>query len=220
MTTPLPPRTFGGFLFDMDGTILSSIASAERAWTAWAERQGLDVAAFLPTIHGVQSVETIRRLNLPGVDPVAEAHALTEAEMLDLDDVVPIGGAAAFLAALPPDRWAIVTSAPKRLAEVRLKSAGLPLPGVFVTAEDAERSKPAPDGFLLGAKRLGVAPEDCLAFEDAPAGIAAADAAGMTVVVITETHRGMMDTAHAMITDYRDLAVEWDGASLKLEHRV
>ena len=220
MTTPLPTRAFGGFLFDMDGTILSSIASAERAWSAWATRQGLDVATFLPTIHGVQSVETIRRLNLPGVDPVAEAHALTEAEMLDLDDIVPIAGAAAFLAVLPPDRWAIVTSAPKRLAEVRLKAAGLPLPGAFVTAEDAERSKPAPDGFLLGAKKLGIAPQDCLAFEDAPAGIAAAEAAGMTVVVITETHRGAMDTAHAMVTDYRDLAVEWDGASLKLEHRV
>ncbi|WP_294279455.1 HAD-IA family hydrolase [uncultured Sphingomonas sp.] len=220
MTTPLPTRAFGGFLFDMDGTILSSIASAERAWTVWATGQGLDVAAFLPTIHGVQSVETIRRLNLPGVDPVAEAHALTEAEMLDVEDVMPIGGAAEFLAALPPDRWAIVTSAPRRLAEVRLRAAGLPLPDVFVTAEDAERSKPAPDGFLLGAKRLGVAPEDCLAFEDAPAGIAAAEAAGMTVVVITETHRGAMDTAHATVTDYRDLSVEWDGASLKLDHRV
>lgn len=220
MTSALPTRRFGGFLFDMDGTILSSIASAERAWTDWATRQGLDVEAFLPTIHGVQSVETIRRLNLPGIDPVAEAHALTEAEMLDVDDVVPIGGAAAFLAALPADRWAIVTSAPRRLAEVRLKAAGLPLPAVFVTAEDAERSKPAPDGFLLGAKRLGIAPEDCLAFEDAPAGIAAAEAARMTVVVITETHRHAMDSAHAMVTDYRDLAVEWDGASLKLDHRV
>ncbi|MBB3878972.1 HAD-IA family hydrolase [Sphingomonas pseudosanguinis] len=220
MTSALPTRRFGGFLFDMDGTILSSIASAERAWTDWATRQGLDVDAFLPTIHGVQSVETIRRLNLPGIDPVAEAHALTEAEMLDVDDVVPIGGAAEFLAALPADRWAIVTSAPRRLAEVRLKAAGLPLPGVFVTAEDAERSKPAPDGFLLGAKRLGIAPEDCLAFEDAPAGIAAAEAAGMTVVVITETHGHAMDTAHATVTDYRDLAVEWDGASLKLDHRI
>jgi len=220
MHTPLPTRSFSAFLFDMDGTILSSIASAERAWTAWAERQGLDVATFLPTIHGVQSVETIRRLNLPGVDPVAEALALTEAEMLDLDDIDPIGGAAAFLNALPADRWAIVTSAPKRLAEVRLKAAGLPLPGVFVTAEDAERSKPAPAGFLLGAERLGVAPQDCLAFEDAPAGIAAAEAAGMTVVVIAQTHRELMDTHHPIVKDYRDLAVEWDGASLRLEHRV
>ncbi|MEJ8631680.1 HAD-IA family hydrolase [Sphingomonas sp. I4] len=220
MTNALPTRAFGDFLFDMDGTILSSIASAERTWARWAKRHGLDVAAFLPTIHGVQSVETIRRLGLPDIDPVAEAHALTEAEMLDVDDVVPIGGAAAFLAALPPDRWAIVTSAPRRLAEVRLKAAGLPLPGVFVTAEDAERSKPAPDGFLLGAERLGIAPQNCLAFEDAPAGIAAAEAAGMTVVVITETHRHPMDTAHATVADYRDLAVEWDGASLKLEHRV
>ena len=68
-----------GVLFDMDGTILTSIASAERVWARWAERHGLDVAAFLPTIHGVQSVETIRRLGLPGVDPVAEAAAITAA---------------------------------------------------------------------------------------------------------------------------------------------
>ena len=69
----LPDRAFAAFLFDMDGTILSSIAAAERVWARWAARRGLDVAAFLPTIHGMRSVETVRRLNLPGVDPVAEA---------------------------------------------------------------------------------------------------------------------------------------------------
>jgi hypothetical protein len=52
-------RTFGAMLFDMDGTIINSIAAAERVWTAWAERHGLDVAAFLPTIHGVRAIETI-----------------------------------------------------------------------------------------------------------------------------------------------------------------
>ncbi|TKB82735.1 MAG: HAD family hydrolase, partial [Mesorhizobium sp.] len=66
-------RKFAAFLFDMDGTILNSIAAAERVWAAWAHRQGLDVAAFLPTIHGVRAIETIGRLALPGVDPAREA---------------------------------------------------------------------------------------------------------------------------------------------------
>ena len=72
-----PDRSFAAFLFDMDGTILSSIAAAERVWTIWARRHGLDVAALMASIHGVRSVDTIRRLALPGVDPEAEAAALT-----------------------------------------------------------------------------------------------------------------------------------------------
>ncbi len=112
------------YLFDMDGTILYFIAAAERVW---AERHGLDVAAF-PTIHGVRGIETIARLALPGVDPAAEAHAILLAEIVDVDGVVAIDGAAAFLAALPADRWAIVTSAPRPLALRRLAAAALPTP--------------------------------------------------------------------------------------------
>ena len=213
MTKPLfPDRRFAAFLFDMDGTILSSIASAERVWAIWARAHGLDVAKFLPTIHGVQSVETIRRLGLPGVDPVAEAAAITRAEMDDVDDIDTIAGAADFLRSLPADRWAIVTSAPRRLAERRLAAAGLPLPPLFVTAEDVERGKPAPDCFLLAAERLGFAPEDCLVFEDAAAGIAAAEAAGAEVVVITATHAHPIATAHVMVRDYEGLRVEIDAA--------
>jgi len=213
VTKPLfPDRRFAAFLFDMDGTILSSIASAERVWAIWARAHGLDVAKFLPTIHGVQSVETIRRLGLPGVDPVAEAAAITRAEMDDVDDIDTIAGAADFLRSLPADRWAIVTSAPRRLAERRLAAAGLPLPPLFVTAEDVERGKPAPDCFLLAAERLGFAPEDCLVFEDAAAGIAAAEAAGAEVVVITATHAHPIATAHVMVRDYEGLRVEIDAA--------
>jgi sugar-phosphatase len=213
VTKPLfPDRRFSAFLFDMDGTILSSIASAERVWAIWARAHGLDVAKFLPTIHGVQSVETIRRLGLPGVDPVAEAAAITRAEMDDVDDIDTIAGAADFLRSLPADRWAIVTSAPRRLAERRLAAAGLPLPPLFVTAEDVERGKPAPDCFLLAAERLGFAPDDCLVFEDAAAGIAAAEAAGAEVVVITATHAHPIATAHVMVRDYEGLRVEIDAA--------
>lgn len=185
----LPTRTYAAFLFDMDGTILTSIASAERTWTKWAIAHGLDAATFVPTIHGVQSVETIRRLDLPGVDPVAEAAAITAAEMVDIGDVEPIAGAATFLASLPTERWTIVTSAPRALAEVRLKAAGLPIPATMIAADDIPRGKPAPDCFLVAAERLGVAASDCLVFEDAAAGIAAGDAAGADVLVITATHR-------------------------------
>jgi sugar-phosphatase len=214
--TNLPTRDYAAYLFDMDGTILTSIASAERTWTAWAIAQGLDVATFLPTIHGVQSVETIRRLNLPGVDPVAEAAAITAAEMLDVGDVAPIDGADRFLASLPPGRWAIVTSAPRALAKVRLAAAGIPLPPLLVSAEDAVNGKPAPDCFLLAAERLGVAASECLVFEDAPAGIAAAEAAGCGVVVVTATHAHRLETAHATIAGYADLSVAEAAGLLEL----
>jgi sugar-phosphatase len=197
-----PEREFAAFLFDMDGTILTSIVASERVWGNWARSHGLDVEAFLPTIHGRRSVETVRGLALPGVDPEVEALAITQAELEDVEGVAAITGAREFLAALPTDRWAVVTSAPRVLAERRIAAAGLPLPAVMVTAEDVEHGKPAPDCFLLAARRLGHAIADCLVFEDAPAGIAAAEAAGATVVVITTTHTHALETAHPGIDGY------------------
>ena len=70
-----------------------------------------------------------------------------------------------------------------------MKAAGIPIPALMVAAEDVSVGKPAPDCFLLGAKRLGVDARDCLVFEDAPAGIAAAEAAGAAVMVISATHQ-------------------------------
>ena len=121
-------RAFAAFLFDMDGTILSSIAAAERVWTRWAERHGIDVDTFLPTIHGVRAVDTIGRLGLPGVDAAHEAAALTLAEIADVDGIEPIAGAVAFLSSLPAGRWAIVTSSPRELAKARLAAAGIAAP--------------------------------------------------------------------------------------------
>ena len=209
-------RAFAAFLFDMDGTILSSIAAAERIWTRWAERHGLDVAAFLPTIHGMRAVDTIRRLGLPGVDAEREAAALTLAEIDDVDGVHPIAGAVGFLAALPADRWAIVTSAPRDLAWARLAAAGIAPPALVVTAEDVAQGKPRPDCYLLAAERLGCDARDCLVFEDAPAGIQAAEAAGATVAVVTATHHQPMVTPHATLAgfDHLRLRVGEDGLRL------
>lgn len=201
----LPTRAYAAFLFDMDGTILDSIASAERAWDAWSRANGHDPAAVRATMHGVRTVETMRRWG--AADPEAAAHALMQAEMADVGDVVPIAGAPAFLAAIPADRWALVTSAPRVLAERRLAAAGLTPPAIFVSAEDVTRGKPAPDPFLMGAQRLGVAAADCLVFEDAPAGIAAGLAAGADVVAITATHREPLAAQVPMVRDYRALTV-------------
>ncbi|MER8435351.1 HAD-IA family hydrolase [Mesorhizobium sp. M1312] len=203
-------KKFAAFLFDMDGTVVNSIAAAERVWADWARRQGLDVAAFLPTIHGVRAIETIARLALPGVDPMREADALLQAEAADIDGILPIAGAAAFLASLPPERWAIVTSAPRELALLRIAAAGIPLPAILVAAEDVSHGKPAPDCFRLAAERLGVDARDCLVFEDAPAGISAAEAAGATVVVISATHQHPLQTPHAAIASYDGLGITVD----------
>ena len=203
--TDLAGRTFGALLFDMDGTILSSIKAAERVWAVWAKRPGLVVASFLPTIHGVKTIETIRRLRLPGVDPAAEALAITQAEIGDVEGIEQIAGAATFLGTLPKDRWAIVTSAPLALALRRIEAARLPVAEVLVTAEDVSRGKPAPDCFLLAADRLGQKPTDCLVFEDALPGITAAEAAGAAVLVVTAAHAHRLETSHPTIENYEGL---------------
>ncbi len=198
-------RSFAALLFDMDGTLLSSLEAAERIWGRWAARHGLDVESFLPTIHGVRAVDTIARLGLPGVDAQAEADALTADEMEDMGGIKPIPGAPEFLAALPSDRWAIVTSAPHALARRRLAAAGLPVPQLLIAAEDVTRGKPQPDCYHLAAERLGFATADCLVLEDAPAGIAAGEASGAAVAVIAATHLEPMATPHPLFMDYRGL---------------
>jgi len=212
--TALPARDYAAFLFDMDGTILTSIIAAERVWADWARSHGLDVDVFLPTIHGKRSVDTVRGLGLPDIDAEAEAHRITQAEIDDVDGIEAIAGVAAFLATLPPERWAIVTSAPRALAQARIAAAGLPLPPVLVAAEDVRHGKPAPDPFLLGAEKLGMRPEECLVFEDTLAGLQSAAAAGMDSVMVTATHKHPVETDVTGVPDYDDLRAIRTGEGL------
>ncbi|MCF4997957.1 HAD-IA family hydrolase [Pseudomonas syringae] len=213
-------RAFGAFLFDMDGTVLNSIAAAERIWSAWAVRHGVDVETFLPTIHGARAIDTINRLALPGVDAQAQAAFITEAEIGDVEGVIEIPGAAAFLNGLPADRWAMVTSAPRDLALRRMAAAGIPEPTVMITAEDVSAGKPDPSGYRLAAKRLGLEPSDCLIFEDAAVGILAAEAAGAPLMIITTTHQHPIETPHATLASYDTLIVTTDNdGRLRLQPR-
>jgi sugar-phosphatase len=202
---PAGGRSFAAFLFDMDGTLINSIASAIRVWTRWAGSHGIDPDRVLRMMHGVRAVETIRKLDIPGLDAEHEAEVLTQAEIEDVGDITAIRGARAFLQSLPPERWAIVTSAPRVLALRRLEEGGIPKPQVLVTADDVARGKPAPDCFLLAARLLGVAARDCLVWEDTLAGITAAEAAGAAVVVVSATHAHPIETRHPVTIDYGGL---------------
>src|SRR5262249_53479901 len=108
-------------------------------------------------------------------------------EIADLEGVVALPGAVELLHSLRPDRWTIVTSCTRRLAEVRLQAAGLPVPAKLVTANDIERGKPAPDPYLKGAEKVVVKPTDCIVVEDVPAGIQSGKSAGARVIAFTTT---------------------------------
>jgi sugar-phosphatase len=198
-------RTFDAFLFDMDGTLLSSIEVTERVWTRWAAKFDIDAATFLPDIHGRRAVDSVKRLNIPDIDVEKEAAEITQAEIDDVEGVHAIDGVQEFLKSLPSDRWAIVTSAPRALAERRLQAVGIQPPPVFVTAEDIKQGKPNPACFLTGAERLGFDPRNCVVFEDADAGIRAGENAGAEVMVITFVHKEPIETSHPTRRDYTQL---------------
>ncbi|TMU94945.1 HAD-IA family hydrolase [Streptomyces sp. DASNCL29] len=194
--------TARALLLDMDGTLVNSDAVVERYWRIWAAEQGLDPEQVLKVVHGRQAHATMAVLlpDRPVERNLADNRWMLERETTDLDGVVPVPGAPAFMAALAALPHALVTSADEALARARMGAAGLPMPEVRVTAERVGASKPDPEGFLKGAAELGFAPADCVVFEDSEAGIAAGRAAGMRVVGI-----GPRAGAHAPDAHVRDL---------------
>lgn len=207
MQTTLGP--FEAFLFDMDGTILTSIAAVDRAWRAWARRVGVDEEEVMAYMHGRRAIDTITYFQPgAGADHLqAEFDWLEAFELADIRGIEPIAGVHAVLEAAK-GRWALVTSASPAIARARVKAAGIALPEVVVTSADVARGKPDPMGYLLAAQKMGVDPTRCLVFEDAHAGIAAGRAAGAEVLQILGTEA--QESPHAVV-DYADLAVRQDG---------
>lgn len=174
-------------LFDLDGVLVDSARCVERHWRAWASRHGHDAEEILRIAHGRRTVETLRMV-APELDISAEVAALAASEAADLDGVDVIAGARSLLESLPHGSWTVVTSGTRDVARARLRHCELPIPEWLVTADDVDRGKPAPEGYLAAAEALGSKPEACVVVEDAPAGIVAAHAAAMRTIAVASTH--------------------------------
>jgi sugar-phosphatase len=201
------PLSADALLIDLDGVLVDSTPSVVRAWSAWARRVGLEPAEVLATVHGRRAVDTIRALR-PALDPDEELAGLVADETTDNADVFEIAGARALVGALPPGSWAIVTSGLRAVATARLVAAGVPITPVLITAESIVHGKPDPECYLRGAAELGLAPERCVGVEAAPAGAAAARAAGRRVVGVTSTHdAAALEPADLIVPDLAHLHV-------------
>jgi len=198
------------FLFDLDGVLVDSRAVVERTCRRWALHHQLDPERVLQIAHGRRTRDTVRAV-APHLETDREAAWLDAAELADVAGLSVVPGSREFLAALPASRWGVVTSCGRALAELRLTSVGLPIPTILVTSEDVSQGKPAPDGYQLGAKRLGLDPAACVVFEDAPAGIAAARAAGAQVIALTTMQAARhLPGADATIPDFTAIHVYQD----------
>jgi mannitol-1-/sugar-/sorbitol-6-phosphatase len=179
--------TCKAILFDMDGVLIDSTPAVSRVWTGWAREHGLEPDEVIKRAHGRPSLLTIREY-LPDADHEAEDREVERREMTDLGGVKLLPGASELLRALPPGSWTIVTSATRPLAEVRLRTAGLPIPERIVTSNDIQNGKPDPEPYLKAASMLGVGASDCLVVEDVPAGILAGKRAGARVIAFRTTY--------------------------------
>ena len=185
----------------MDGILVSSLDSVERSWSKWAVLRGADPALTCQTAHGRRAIETIAIMR-PDLDAEQELKVIEDIEVEDNEGLTVLPGVLAMLAALPAERWTVVTSATERLARVRMGAGGVPVPQKLVTADFVTRGKPHPEPFLTGAAQLGFAPHECVVFEDSASGAAAGRAAGCTVVATTFSHPvESLDAAHYLVQD-------------------
>jgi len=205
-------------LFDIDGTLVDSVPVAERTWRTspadmvWRLRKSCKAATVVET-------RTPCRCSFRAAPCQLQCKEILEMELSDLVDISALPGAAELLERLPAGRWAAVTSGPRVLMEARLRSAGLPVPEVLITAEDVRGGKPDPECFLLAAAELGVQPADCVVVEDAPAGVAAGCAASAVTLAVTTSHPlAELNEAHAVLTDLTRITVDMadDGLVLRL----
>jgi mannitol-1-/sugar-/sorbitol-6-phosphatase len=206
-------RTAEVLLFDMDGTLIDSLVSVERAWRRFAARHGLEPEPILAVAHGRTTLAVVSDFVPSGVDPVAEA-ARIEAEEIDATEgIVEVPGAGALLSSLDPARWAVVTSATRELTVRRFAITGLPLPKVLVAADDVTESKPHPQGYRMAAEALGSTATAAVAFEDADAGLRAARASGAATVVVGG-HDGEAAAGLPRVADLRQVRVDTGDTAL------
>ena len=195
----LTDRVFAAVLFDMDGTLIDSTPSVNRSWSRWAQEFGVDLTS-LTGKHGIPAAQIMG--GIVGPERMREAvDRIEQIEIADVEGILVLPGAIEALAALSAGRAAIATSCTWELAKARIGATGLQAPAVLVTADQVAMGKPNPAPFLLAAEKLGVDPADCLVVEDAPAGLAAALAAGAFRLAVSTTHTPDELDADAIVAD-------------------
>jgi mannitol-1-/sugar-/sorbitol-6-phosphatase len=205
-----------GILFDMDGVLISSIASVRRCWQRWAKMYGVPNAEEYEVPHGMRAIEIVKILR-PDIDPREGLRAIEDMEVEDIADLKVLPGVKTLLESLPPERWAIVTSSTHRLLLARLKAAGLPLPDRIISGDVVERGKPDPEPYRRGAGLLGFRAEECVVVEDAPSGVGSGVAAGCRVLGVLGTHSA--DELHGadwVVGSLEGLAVTANAEGLEL----
>jgi sugar-phosphatase len=203
-----------GLLLDCDGVLVDSHSAAAVAWNLWAKRWAPGFDFHRDVEHGRRIADLVAELISTPSDVTAAAADLTQQELDHATDVVAIPGARRLLDSSPQGSWAVVTSGGRAIATARMASADLVPADVLVTGEDVEHGKPFPDPYLLAAQRLGVPPQRCAVFEDAPAGIAAARAAGVETIIGVGTIAATARVAVA-VADLR--GVRFDGHHLRID---
>jgi len=203
-------------LFDMDGTLVDSTTVVERAWAMWAARHGIPLDAVLSFSHGRTTIDTLEHF-LPGRDHSHDLIELRSYEETQTEGILAVPGAAQIVRTVQNRPWALVTSAWRALAEARIIGAGLPLPGVIVPADEIRSGKPNPEGFLRAAELLGIAPEECLVFEDTRPGVEAGLNAGMQVVGLLTTLPVERLKHRPLIRDFRDVSIQVDAQGLEVQ---
>ncbi|MFL5913200.1 MAG: HAD-IA family hydrolase [Gaiellaceae bacterium] len=212
-TTVLSPAAVAGeysaVLLDLDGTLVDSQASIDRAWSEWCRRYDVDHSEVAHLVQGRTAVDLIGtvRPGWPRARVTEAARFQLQVQEEDPEPGTAAAGARELLEALASEsRWAVVTACSERLARHRLASSGLPEPRVLVSVEDVARGKPDPEPYLVGAGRSDADPADCLVIEDAPAGVRSGLAAGCAVVAVATTHAASdLREAAAVISDLTQL---------------
>jgi sugar-phosphatase len=206
-----------GLLFDNDGVLVDSHLAASVAWKIWCDEYAPHIDWDRPENSGQRAEDKVREwIASPDLFEVAN-NRINQLEQDSADQTVALAGALELLTSLPANTWTVCTSANPNLGRARLLAAGLPIPPQLVTAADVQRGKPHPDPYLLGAERLGFAPEDCVVFEDAAAGATAAAAAGVGLIVGV-TEKALETEADIVV---RDLAgITFDGTELVIPDRI
>ncbi|MBE8597778.1 sugar phosphatase [Xenorhabdus sp. BG5] len=210
-----------GFLFDLDGTLIDSLPAVERAWIQFADKMGIDRDEVLNYVHGTPAILSLRHFM-----PDASEQEITDTfkwiekiETEDTEGITALPGAMALIDKLNAldIPWAIVTSGTVPLASARHKVAELPEPAHWVTAESVTNGKPNPEPYLLGAKKLGLLPEECVVFEDAAAGINAGLDAGCQVVVVHDSPDiPRRNEIHLTINNLEDIEIVKSGGYVSI----